>query len=247
MSCKQIQELLPLYVGRDLEKKRERLVATHLESCAACTAETNEYRESRQLLQEFAPPAFSDAVYANMRREVLRDIESTESTAPTFAQTLASLFRPRLAWAMVTVVLIAFALFGLYFMTSRQPAPNQMAGKPSPAVLTVPSESPENKSASVAPRSDQNEPVAIHQPRPRPNYRKPIVTESGVVAMKAVKQSPLHRDVSSSVKNSLEPDSSTAGDEAKIMRVEMQTKDPNIRIIWFSQPNSKSISNSKGT
>lgn len=245
MSCKQIQELLPLYVGRDLDEKRERLVATHVESCPACAAETKEYRESRQLLQEFVPPAFSDTVYANMRRDVLREVESTKSTGPTFAETIANLFRPRLVWAMATVVLIAFALFGLYVMTSRQPAPNQTARKPTPAVQTVPNELPENQSATAPSNSNQADNTAGNQPRPRRNYRNANTERPGAVAVNAVKQSPLNRDASATVKNSTEPDSFPARDEGKVMRVEMQTKDPNIRIIWFSQQNTKAITNSK--
>jgi putative zinc finger protein len=239
MSCKHIQELLPLYVGRDLDEKRERLVATHVESCPACAAEADEYRESRQLLQEFAPPAFSDTVYANMRQNVLRDIKSN---GPTFAESVASFFRPRLTRAMATLVLIAFALFGLYFLTNRQPAPNQMVINPIPAVPTVPRESPENKSAPQPSRSDQTDRTAANQPRRQRNYRKAIANESSSVAVNAVKQSPLNRDVSPTMMDSFPPP-----DEGNIIRVEMQTKDPNIRIIWFSQQNSKPISNSKGT
>jgi hypothetical protein len=247
MSCKQIQELLPLYVGRDLEEKRERMIATHLESCTACAAAKDEYRESRQLLQEFAPPAFSDADYANLRRNVLRDIESTESTGPTFAQTIANLFRPRLGWAMATVALIAFALFGLYFMTSRQTAPNPIANKPTAPGQTVPSESPENKNAVRPSGSDPTDHTASNQPRPRRNYRKAIANERPTVAVNAVKRSPMDRNVSPTVESSTGPDAFPARDEGKVMRVEMQTKDPNIRIIWFSQPNTKTNTNSKGS
>lgn len=238
MSCKQIQELLPLYVGRDLEEKRERLVATHLEVCAACAAEANEYRESRQLLQEFAPPAVSEAVYANMRREVLRDIASS---GPTFAETIANLFRPRLAWAMATVALIAFALFGVYLLRSGQPEPNQTVKGLVPTNQTVPYE---RRAAQPATPPSGSEPdhTARNQPRARRIYRNVIKERMGVVAMNVVKSSTLDRSVSPTAENPLSPP-----DEGKIMRVEMQTQDPNIRIIWFSQQNSKPITNSKGT
>ena len=42
----------------------------------------DEYRETRQLLQLFAPPPFSEAVYAGIRQRVLREI-GRESSAPT--------------------------------------------------------------------------------------------------------------------------------------------------------------------
>ena len=81
MNCKHVQELLPLYVGRDLEEKRARSVTAHVQSCVECAGSVDEYRETRQLLKQFAPPPVSDAVYAGIRRRVLREIEQ-EAAAP---------------------------------------------------------------------------------------------------------------------------------------------------------------------
>ena len=36
MNCKQTEELLPLYTGRDLEEKHAILVTEHLKTCAGC-------------------------------------------------------------------------------------------------------------------------------------------------------------------------------------------------------------------
>jgi predicted anti-sigma-YlaC factor YlaD len=52
MNCKDVQELLPLYVGGDLKEKRARPVTEHVQSCADCAGSADEYRESRQLLME---------------------------------------------------------------------------------------------------------------------------------------------------------------------------------------------------
>ena len=92
MNCKQTEELLPLYAGRDLEEERATLVTEHLQTCAVCARVANEYRESVVLTEQFAPPVFSEAVYAGIRQRVQREIE-TEALAPTWSHTIASLFR----------------------------------------------------------------------------------------------------------------------------------------------------------
>src|SRR5215510_4383095 len=115
MNCKQTEELLPLYAGRDLEEKRATLVIEHLQTCAACAHVANEYRESVQLTEQFAPPVFSEAVYAGIRQRVLREID-TEAMAPAWSQTIASLFRSRLTWAIASMLLIVVSMFAIYFI-----------------------------------------------------------------------------------------------------------------------------------
>ena len=76
MNCKQLDELLPLYAGRDLDEKRARLVSEHLHTCSGCARVAGEYREAVELTQHFAPPVFSDNVYASVRRQVMQQIEA---------------------------------------------------------------------------------------------------------------------------------------------------------------------------
>ena len=76
MNCKQIEKLLPLYAGHDLSARREQLITTRLQSCAACSATAAEYREARDLLQEFTPPAFSEKAFAEVRKRVWQQIET---------------------------------------------------------------------------------------------------------------------------------------------------------------------------
>ena len=56
MNCNQVESLLPLYAGRDLDAKTEGRVSLHLQSCAACADVAAEYRDTRQLLEDFAAP-----------------------------------------------------------------------------------------------------------------------------------------------------------------------------------------------
>ena len=98
MNCKQIDKLLPLYIGRDLDAQSERLVTMHVESCAACSAAAGEYRQTRELLQEFTPPPFGEDVYAGIRQNVWRQIEADSATV-SMSELIAGWFRPRVIWA----------------------------------------------------------------------------------------------------------------------------------------------------
>src|SRR5207245_11215653 len=115
MNCNYVQDLLPLYAGRDLDEKRADLVAEHVKSCAACEHSADEYRETMQMMRQFEPPPFSEAVYAGIRRRVLSEIEA-KSTAPTILQMVPTLFRRRVGWAIAASVLFAVATLAIFMV-----------------------------------------------------------------------------------------------------------------------------------
>jgi len=247
MNCKHVQELLPLYVGRDLEEKRAQMVMAHVQSCVECVGSIDEYRETRQLIKQFTPPPVSDAVYAGIRQRVLREIEQ-EAAAPGLSRLLDSLFRPRLRWAVATALALAVSVFALYFIANRRNNQQQVAG--SGRTLDVPT-SPAIRGVDVRP-VQKRDPVRglvgiTHQSLRRKSSgaaadrsRSTTVNSTGPGSMSA--------QTLPNENNTSEADAVPAGESArpeKTLRVEMQTKDPNIRIIWFSRsPNSKF---SKGT
>jgi anti-sigma factor RsiW len=254
MNCKQVQELLPLYVGRDLEEKRAQMVTAHLQSCAECAASADEYRGTRQLLQQFAPPPFSDAVYAGIRQRVLRDIER-EATAPGLSRLLESLFRPRLRWAVATALLLAVSVSAFFFIANRKNDQQQLAG--SGGKVAGPASTSIKESAGIPPASTvknrgsaQGSTGGTHQPQRR---RSPGVAadRTRLATIKGADKRSLSVQTSSNGRS--EPDAFPSRDSAtseKTLRVEMQTEDPNIRIIWFSpQPTRKDSPGkfSKGT
>ena len=256
MNCKQVEELLPLYAGGDLEEKRATLVTEHLQTCMACARVADEYCESVQLTQRFAPPLFSEAVYAGVRQRVLRDIE-TEAKAPVWSQPIANLFRPGLTWAIAGMLLIVVSMFAIYFIVIRGNADQQLV---------------KNPPAKVQPARDERS-----NPGPQSGTRaapSPSV-QSGEKAQQLVgvpqSQRKRSRDTlristvgakspeATSTANNIPPQSTNlpepmmfphrdSGALSKTLRVEIQTKDPNIRIIWFVQQETKPvIQSSKGT
>jgi len=245
MNCKQIQELLPVYVSRDVEEKRARLIATHLQSCTACAGSAAEYEETRRLLQGFAPPTFSEATYDGIRRQVWREIERKESTAPSLPQLAAGLFRPRLSWAVAIAILAAVSLFAFYFIANRnnerreiaevqptaspqRPAPTA-SNSPSPGLRenNAPYKGTDRNKGSENALAGSSEPTQPIQRRKR--FEKTVESQAVAVITPS-------RSVEPSPQMSASPQN--PGSE-KILRVEMQTKDPNIRIIWFSPQRTK--------
>jgi hypothetical protein len=253
MNCKQVQELLPLYVGRDLEAKRESLVTAHVQSCAECACAADQYRETRQLLQDFAPPVFSEDVYAGIRGRVLREIQ--ESTGPSLPEFVAAWFRPRLTWAVASAVLIASVLFAIYFITNRGNDGHDAAEKRPATVQPSVNHQPEPRSqgdTQAALPSPSNERIKderlVRQPRKKSRDALTARANSATVIVPDAKSAVAN--VSPQPNNSAEPGLFPAPDSAaseKILRVEIQTKDPNIRIIWFTSPETKpAVPNSKG-
>ena len=239
MNCKQIDELLPLYAGHDLDEKRTRLVSEHIQICVACARGADEYRETVELAQHFAPPVFAENAYASVRQQVLRQIEN-ESAARRAPQMFGGWFRPRRAWAVASVLIIAFGFLALYLLVNRD-AKVQPVANNQPTLIEQPG------STAASPRGTSQSAGAVQKPvEKQRRIIRSVANRSLIVAAKTRNSS------TASISPKLrDPDSTNdlpavdAGESP--MRVEMQTKDPNIRIIWFSQTNSKpALPNVKG-
>jgi hypothetical protein len=238
MNCKQAEELLPLYAGRDLEEKLATLVTEHLQTCAACARVANEYRESVQLTEQFAPPMFSEAVYAEIRQRVLRGVE----TEAGWSETIASLFRPRLTWAIAGVLLIVVSMFAIYFMVNRGNDEPQLADNP-PAKAQPGAKEPSNSvpqgTERVVPSSvnagGKKQQLAGVQPQ-RKRSRDTVADPMKTVGTKSPEAISTVNNVSPQPSSLSEPMVFPHRNSAalvKPLRMEIQTKDPKIKIIWF--------------
>jgi hypothetical protein len=270
MNCKHVQELLPLFVGGDLEPKRAKLVTSHVQSCAECSSAADEYRETRQLLQLFAPPPFSDAVYTGIRQRVLREI-GQETTAPALPQLVASLFRPRIRWAVATALLLAVSVFAFYFVANQMNDRQELAGPGavdqvtrdeeayaqsggnSLGVLPAPSSTPNNGPPVTRTGRNTRAEFTFARSLDRADQSQRQKSTQAAVARKSIEvnapdaRTPTYK-ASPESNNLAEPDAVPARDPVtteKTLRVEMQTKDPNIRIIWFSHQHTQEDSPNK--
>jgi Putative zinc-finger len=236
MNCKQAEELLPLYAGRDLDEERATLVSEHLQTCAACARLADEYCESIQLTEQLAPVDFSEAVYAGIRKRVLCEIE--KQTAPPWSQTIASLFQPRLSWAIASVLLMVVSMFVIYFIVKKGNDKPQPADKRPAVVQPEKNEPRRDESPSESTGAEKQQLAGAHQQR-RKRFRAKS-TEAMLVANSVSRQP-------GNVPDGVVPPHSDSAALSKTLRVEIQTKDPNIRIIWFVPQETKPInSSSKG-
>lgn len=252
MKCQEVQELMPLYVGSDLDEGRARLVAAHVQTCETCSHMAREYNETRQSIQEFVPPAFSDDFYAQMRQGVWQHIEQ-KSTGPALSGIIADLFRPRLAWALATAVLIAVFAIGIYVF-SRQGVPQPVVSNLPSTTHSTPHEqpstsSPNNKSSasSLVSSGSNSRRAGVHQldSRQQRNTIHDRVKIRGISTVAAVSSAAISAPEASNLR---QPGNGSSDASHAPLRMEIQTKNPNIRIIWFAPRNVKSSSpNPRGT
>lgn len=223
MNCKHVQELLPLHVGGDLEAKRAQLVNAHTQTCAECNAAAEAYRSSRRLMQQFAPPQFSESVYAELRQNVLREI-SHQPNRVSLSELIAGLFQPRWTWVAATAVLILVLGLAILVGPRKSVESNLETKVEDPSVAPTP----------VSPLKDRVK-LALNARVSSPTVRwnstasraQRVVHSTRVMKTGVSVETARHRLMPKSPNNS-EPTLE------KTVRLEMQTKDPNIRIIWFT-------------
>ena len=243
MNCKQIDELLPLYAGHDLDEKRSRLVSEHVQICMACARVAEEYGETVELTQSLATPVFADTAYASVRRQVMQQIED-KPTAPLLPHVFASWFQPRMAWAVASALIIALGFFALYLVVNRD-AKVQPVADNHPTVIEQPGSIATPPKVNPAATGTAGTPA-----KDRRKANRSFGNRSPLVASKTRNSSSAAAGISPELRDPQAGHSLPAVDASTgeaPLRVEMQTKDPNIRIIWFSQSNSKpALPNAKG-
>jgi len=234
MNCKQVQELLPLSVGLDLEESRQRTVVAHVQSCFTCFDAAKELQEMRRLLREYESPEISQEVYASIRREVLHEIEA-ESTGTSLRTFIATIFQSRLTWALASALIIA-SMVAVYFISDRQKVEPAWVNNNPIGVLPGPTDDDSMRPAKPNLRVKESRWIEPRRSQRRKS-RSLIIHGSSEMAGLL----PQHNVASPN----LFPLPQSAASE-KVVRMEIQTKDPNIRIIWFSQ-SKPGLAGTKGT
>jgi hypothetical protein len=254
-----VEKFLPLHVAGDLKGRRAAKVANHLATCGRCRVMAEEYDASRNFVRAAAtlPPDFDGAFYAELRRSVLDEISRTRPLAPPPSFRFASLFNARFAYAASLGLLVAtVAALSLQSYLGRKSTDGAAGNLLADTKLERPvrpqatgdgreTSSPADEAArengrrgaqqaaqSSSPRrhavtdgNTRNETqrsvnLAKHAPPPqvRRNSRAPIVAAPG-------------KHVEEIARSSSSGETSAA---PEVSRIEIQTSDPNIRIIWLS-------------
>jgi hypothetical protein len=249
MRCTQVEKLLPLYAGDDCAKARETAeVREHLATCAACRLKAEEFEASRRLLALHAPPAFDEDFFASVRRNVMREIED-EKTRPAPFAAFRQLFAPRtLAVAASLVLLVACALVA--FQLYRRAAQQQQT----PATETATTTTTTSPRRDDAPVEDTEKTGAHVVAQHEETGQKTFGAHARTSRATRRAASPQAQTVAHKERTPVEPSSTnetarpsqveavavhqgatpTEAAERKVTRIELQTADPNVRIIWLS-------------
>lgn len=231
MNCRRIEELIPLYVEGDLDSAQSEEMGAHLKSCERCSAVCDEFRESQAWLRAFTAPLFDADFFDSLKRGVLTQIEGGQSR-PSFFQLIARHWRLNTALATATALLLVFAAIALYIYQNGTGDEKRVKDD-----IAENSDSKDGQAPAVV--NPEPRPV-VEQPAPRP--RKPVTRPRPVLA-RSKQVSPAETDLPLISENT-EPDISEIEPQTELiaspvtppgmMRIEIQTSDPTIRIIWFA-------------
>jgi hypothetical protein len=223
MDCRRTQELIPLFVGYDLDPRKGNLVSDHVKCCQACRQVLSEFKESQSLLKSYVPREFDAAYFEQIEKAVLAGIEDA-GKLPVLERMMRRLWSVRLPIAVGALLIV---VTGVAFVLSRSGASDsrtkdksvavdKASGKPN--ILSVPARGvttlPDHQRAAPARKisyktSHRASPVgtAIARVIGSPNPIASGFEEPGEV--------------------------SSDSNEREQLRIYIQTDDPNIRIIWI--------------
>lgn len=231
MDCTRVEELLVLFSGDDLDARQAEAVRDHLSACPTCQAQADELAASRAWLQATPPPQFDDAFYSELRQSVLRELPLVKEEGGRFAWLVG--FLPQWRWqpvlALATVAVLLFVSWAAYRKSSypsnaRSP---EVAEKPKPTVL------PEQKNDFAVNVPNATPSSGGSSNRTLPGVRKTAKRQAAppTVAPPEAPKAALLAQANTPDVGTVPPAPTSA---PEMMRMEFQTADPNIRIIWLT-------------
>lgn len=236
MKCRRVEKLIPLYVEGDLAPGTADRLASHLDWCGRCNWLADEYKESQSWLRTSEPPELDDAGLTAFKVGVLSRIEETGARPSLFASLLQHWSRKQVL-ALSAALLIIFGVVVFYIYQAR------MGVKP-PVIQTV-EQTPDGETirpneTRLATNPETGKGAGLSRPlrgksnaNTRSRVGNPTVAEQ-TFEPPFVSQT---NQMAASKTVAVDPTSGLAGsgdDSTEMLRIEIQTSDPNIRIIWFA-------------
>ncbi len=235
-SCAEIEKHLPLYAGGDLNNRCAQRVEAHLRECSQCLASADQLLMAREDLKLFTAPAFDERFYADIRNSVLREIKLSTPRLAVF-EPIYSLFRSsKWAWAATaaTIILLAAPLISIFSRKPEtMPLPTSVPTATNVAVKsTVPEQESLVRSEEVAKGKSRARTVSSRTAVRSANRMKTPEVDSVSVSLTGTAAPYQLFQTKALAGEKQNPDSTAA--EPEQLRIELQTKDPNIRIIWLA-------------
>lgn len=248
MRCELFEQLIPLHVGGDLEPHEADELCQHLNTCAHCRRLNEDFEASQNWLTGFAVPEFDEASFAKMRVSVISQIEQQEKRGRwpgwiIWIDSLLPKFSQRLVLASAAIALAVVS--GLVATVYRQQlvptktkveviADNGRSGSPitnGPQVITT-----NGQQVSAVTGKER------HSLKPKRADSDLLPSEaftnggfSNVLEPPVIPDEPAATETASIASVEAEP--------KEMLRIELQTADPNIRIIWLTPKESGSPAN----
>jgi hypothetical protein len=223
MDCRRTQELIPLFVGYDLDPRKGNLVSDHVKCCQACRQVLSEFKESQSLLKSYVPREFDAAYFEQIKKAVLAGIEDA-GKLPVLERMMRRLWSVRLPIAVGALLIV---VTGVALILLRSGARD---GRTKDKIVVVDGAGGKPDVPSVPARG----PTALVDRR----RGAPVRKISGKTAHRVhPAEAGLARIIGSP--NPIAPgfeepgEVSSDSNQRDQLRIYIQTNDPNIRIIWF--------------
>jgi hypothetical protein len=236
MNCRRVEKLIPLYVEGDLTSGIADRLASHIEWCGRCNWLADEYKESQSWLRSSESPEFDEASLTGLKAGVLRRIADT-SARPSLLASLMQQGSHRQVFALSAAMLIIFGVVVFYIYQARMSANPRVveAVKQAPEREGPPSNEPQQPThTGTAPGAGLSKP---HHPKNQAYIRArawtPINLEQTFEPPFVSKTNPPEQSGTSSA-GPADALLESGNDSPQMLRIEIQTSDPNIRIIWFA-------------
>lgn len=270
MRCEEVGAKLSLYVAGDIERQGSReAIAAHLEACESCQALADEWQASRDTFLMHEPPEFDAAFFDGVRRDVMRQI-SQAPPPPLLARLLGQPFGQRtMAYAAAFSVLVCAVILTSHFIGQKETPSVAVEKKAHDASADVQTNVPRPPNVPTAGGGAIEEAIVVSKPQPIPEQRRrvrraragapgaaheerllnpPDARDGGQAAaltgVQEVAASSGAQEASATVEGSARPLETAAADR-KMLRIEFQTSDPNVRIIWLSPQTTDHASSNK--
>jgi len=231
MKCRRVKKLLPLYVEGDLASNRAEQISAHLEWCGQCNWLADEYTESQTWLHTNEAPEFDQEFLDHFKSGVMRRLEET-AARPSLLTSIAQHWSRRQMLAMSGVMIIAVGMVVLYIYQARMDLKTpivETAKKP-----TQPEETPRDDPRVTVDRTQEHPTVpSKHSTR----HSNQMAHKAGPVTDS--QEPPLFSQVNRWIELGTPNETAITqkdgtDDLPEMLRIDFQTADPNIRIIWFT-------------
>jgi hypothetical protein len=243
MNCQEFELQIALYVGNDLEATELLLVEKHLADCQSCKQFMLEMQDSQLAFTKFGSPDIDEQVFSNLRASVLEQI-SLQKEKPSWWKNLFGFQFKFWQYATALSLIIGLFIISSYLLLVSNKVENNIAINNSnlveKTIVKTPTQETPTIDKSVNDRKSE-EPIELSQTS---NIAKPVVKHINYIKYKKHTVKTENNASDNIVENpniiaSKTDNSNVIHLKQEPIKMEIQTKNPNIRIIWFTNKDEK--------